>query len=338
MQFEEPTLATNYICLLTDYLSLRGYDLSPVLEALQVSSTALKEAQRRIPVTAFNRALVVASEMTDDPFLGLHIGERIRPAHLSVLGYLLMSCTSPRVAFQLHQRWHQRFTGGEVAEYVYEHDRIWLYWRMPPVPEYTTRPAVETSLASSLTFARWLLGANANPVAVQFPYPAPDDLSEYERLFSCDMTFDAPCSGLCLGASVLETALPQGDPEMHALMQAKTQRIAAELDLTQDESIGRVRREIMECLSQAVPDLESTARRLNISAHTLQRRLAEQNTNFRQELDEVRHRLAIGYLKDPQLTLTEISYLLSFSEPSAFHRAFKRWTGESPRRYRERND
>lgn len=334
---EEPTLATNYISLLTDYLSLRGYDLSQVLHALEISERGLDEAQRRIPVRAFNRALEVACEMTSDPFLGLHIGERIRPAHLSVLGYLLMSCTSPRVAFQLHQRWHQRFTGGEVAEYVYEHDRIWLFWRMPPVPGYISRPAVETSLASSLTFARWLFGVNANPVAVQFPYAAPDDLSEYDRLFGCDMIFDAQCSGLCLGASVLETALPQGDPELHALMQAKAQRIAAEMDLTQDEPIGRVRREIMAGLSQAVPDLENTACRLNISSHTLKRRLAEQNTNFRRELDEVRRRLALGYLKDPKLSLTEITYLLNFSEPSAFHRAFKRWTGESPRSYREKD-
>lgn len=333
---QDSTLTTNYIRLLTDYLTARGFDLAPVLKALDINAAALAtKGHRRVPGTAFNRALDVAIDLTGDAFLGLHIGERVRPAHFGVLGYLLMSCTSPRQAMELHQRWHQRFMGGAIAEYVYEPDHIWLLWHDPQAPRSITRPSVESSLASTLTFCRWLLGANASPLAMRFPHAAPDDMSEYERVFRCAMTFDAPCSGMCLVASVLQTELPQGDPEMHALMQATTQRLAAELDLSQGEPIGRLRREIMARLPEAVPNLDGTARSLNMSGHTLKRRLAEQGTNFRQQLDDVRRSLALGYLKDPQLSLTDIAYLLHFSEPSAFQRAFKRWTGQTPRSYRE---
>jgi len=332
---QEPTLTTNYVRLLTDYLTARGFDLEPVLKALGIDADTLaRQAHNRIPGTAFNRALDVAIEQTGDAFLGLHIGERVRPAHLGVLGYLLMSCTSARKGMELHQRWHQRFMGGAIAEYVYRPDHIWLFWRAPQAPQSVTRPGVESSLASALTFSRWLLGANANPLAMQFPHAAPDDMSEYERVFRSPMTFDAECSGMCLGASVLDTTLPQGDPEMYALMQAKTQGSAAELDLTQGEPVNRLRREIMARLPEAVPDLDSTARSLNLSSHTLKRRLAEQNTSFRKELDEVRHALALGYLKDPQLCLIDITDLLGFSEQSAFQRAFKRWTGQTPQVYR----
>ncbi len=331
----DATLTTANCRLLTDYLALRGHDLTPVLNALGIDAGALADTDRRIPRLAFNQALELAMSLTGDDFLGLHLGEHIRPAHYGALGYVLMSCETPRQVMERHARWHQLVHGGEQSSYTVEHGQLKLSQQWPGAPGLVTRAAGECHMASAVSFARWIFGRDIDPLALHFPYPAPADLHEYQRLFRCPLHFDSTRFGISIDAALLDIILPQADAELRALMEARAQRQATELGLHSEPFIAELRRQIAARIPDQVPNMRGVAQALNISSHTLQRRLAQRGSNFKQELDTVRQDLARNWLLAPDISLIEIAFLLGFSQQSAFNRAFKRWCGLSPQAYRQ---
>jgi len=331
---EAPTLTMAYCRVLTDWLQSRGHALGPVLAALDVPEAALADADRQVSRLRFNAALDRAIEQTGDPFVGLHAGERVRPAHYGVLGYIMMSCDTSRQIIESHQRWHQLVMQGVEVDYEETGELLRLRETAAPLPGLQTRPAGECHAASMLTFARWIFGRQFRPLDMSFPYPQPPMLDEYQRIFQCRLQFDAPCFSLSIHNGELDRPLPQADPELRQMMEAKAARRAAELGLEQDPFLGQLRRVLAGQLTQQLPDMDSTAGALNISARTLQRRLGERQTHFKGVLDDTRRDLAIGYVRDLQLSLVEVAFLLGFSEQSAFNRAFRRWTGMTPGEFR----
>lgn len=330
-----PTLTMAYCRVLTDYLRARGHALAPVLQVLGVSEAELGDADWRIPRVRFNAALEQAIELSEDPFIGLHAGEQVRPAHYGVLGHVMMSCETSRHVIERHRQWHQLVARGEIVEYEETKNLVWLRESLPGGKDLITRAGVECNMAATLTYARWLFGRDIVPAELHFPYPAPADLAEYRRVFRCPMRFDADGLALAIHGGMLDAALPQANPELRQLMEARAARQAAELGLDGDEFLGQLRKVIAARLPQAAPDMDAAAAAMNISARTLQRRLAERGTHYKRALDDTRRDLALSYVRDPQLSLMDAVLLLGFSEQSAFHRAFRRWTGTTPNEYRD---
>lgn len=325
-----------YCRVLTDWLAARGHALAPVLAALDVPERALADPDRRVSRLRFNAALERAIGQTGDPFVGLHAGERVRPAHYGVLGYLMMSCDTSRQIIESHQRWHQLVMQGVDVDYEEGEGLLRLRESLPPLPGLLTRAAGECHAASMLTFARWIFGRQFRPVDMAFPYPQPAVLDEYQRIFQCRLVFDAPCFSLSIHNGQLDQPLPQADPELRRMMEARAARQAAERGIEEDGFMGLLRAAIARLLPQTVPDMDAVATALNVSGRTLQRRLADRGTHFKAALDDVRRDLALGYVGDPQLSLIDIAFLLGFSQQSAFNRAFRRWTASTPGEYRER--
>jgi AraC-like DNA-binding protein len=329
-----PTLTMAYCRVLTDYLVAKGYDLAPVLSVLGVAENEIGNADRLISRVRFNEALDAAIELTGDPFVGLHAGEHIRPTHYGVLGYVMMTCETPRQVIDRHRRWHQLVAGGETVEYEVEGNLLWLRGSLPQAEHLLTRPGVECNMASVISFARWIASPQLNPAEVCFPYPAPLDLVEYRRVFRCPMRFEAQGFALAVANSLLDMPLPQSDPDLRQMMEAKASRQAAELGLEDDVFLGQLRKVLASQFAHVIPDMDTAATAMNISARTLQRRLTERDTNFKRVLDDTRRDLAISYVRDPQLSLVDIAFLLGFSEQSALNRAFRRWTQKTPTDYR----
>lgn len=324
-----------YCRVLTDWLQSRGQALGPVLAALDVPEAALADPDRRVSRLRFNAALERAIEQTGDPFVGLHAGEQVRPAHYGVLGYIMMSCGTSRQIIESHQRWHQLVAQGAEVDYEETGELLRLRETLPPLPGLLTRAAGECHMASMLTFARWVFGRQFRPVDVAFPYPQPALLDEYQRVFQCRLVFDAPAFSLSIHNGMLDLPLPQADPELRQMMEAKALRQAKELGLEADPFLAQLRAAIARLLPQAVPEMDEVAAALNISARTLQRRLQQRGSHFKAAFDDMRRDLALGYVRDPQLSLVDIAFLLGFSQQSAFNRAFRRWTESTPGAYRD---
>lgn len=162
---------------------------------------------------------------------------------------------------------------------------------------------------------------------------APDDPRELERLLGCTVVAPSTWNGVELGRDMLSVPLLRRDPTLRRVLEQHAEAASPHPE-TDDSTVARVSAAIASRLRLGVPSLSAVARQFAISPRTLQRRLAAEGTTFERLVDDVRRRTAERLLRDASLAVGEIGYLLGFSEPSAFQRAFRRWHRISPLAYR----
>ena len=172
-----------------------------------------------------------------------------------------------------------------------------------------------------------------NPDAVFFSHPAPDDISAHEAYFGCPVHFASDRDGLLVSPAALEVPNRLGDAGVSRFFDTHLERELAAL--ADDSALARrVRIQISHALSQGVPNVTDVARRLGMSARTLQRRLADTGHAYQQLVDTARRELAERLLRGTDYSLAEVAFMTGFSDQSAFTRAFRRWAGETPRSFR----
>ena len=173
------------------------------------------------------------------------------------------------------------------------------------------------------------------PFEVRFQHPEPADTRMYMRVFSevATIRFDQPVSGFAFARKMLGDAVPTADAKLHALVRSHADRLLSELPKTASFT-ARARAFLSEGLSRGASSAADVARALHVSPNTLARRLAQEGTTFKALHEELRRTLSLRYLAETDFPLSEIAFLLGFSQAAAFHRAFKRWTGQTPLEYR----
>ena len=180
---------------------------------------------------------------------------------------------------------------------------------------------------------QYLTGGKIKLREVRFNYKTPGDISEYDRIFRCPIKFEADKNALLFDTKFLDYPIQQPNKELLNLFEKQAQKTLKAL--TKQESFSeKVSSLYIKLLQEKPPSIEEVARSLKISVRKLQMHLENEGTSYKDLLNNIRRELAFGYLSDKQISIAEISYLLGFSEPSAFHRAFKRWTGNTPGQYR----
>jgi len=328
------TYSTSFCRILTDYLIAHGYPHERVVAAMGVDEQALADRDGRIPRRAWLDAFDVAVDVTGDPDLGLRVGESIRPAHLGVLGYILMSCESMKQAAELDQRWHSLVADGEHIEYARDGELSRRTLLLPDGEPTPPRCAYACAASAAVGFVRWLT-ADDGLRRVALPYSEPRAREAHDELFRCELVFDAPHVAVWRDPKVLRKPLAQADPGLRVRMEERAAQLAAERNAP-DVFATRVRDLVARDISNKLPDLEAAAAALELSPSALKRRLADRGTSYTKIVDDTRRQLALGYMADASLSLVDVAYLCGFSEQSAFNRAFKRWTGMPPGEFRRR--
>ena len=196
-----------------------------------------------------------------------------------------------------------------------------------------SRLGTESQVAQWLTLSRHITGVELVPAAVTFRHRAPSSVAAHRRFFGRAPRFEASRAGLWFHEADLRRPTLQPDPGLHALLLRKASEELAALP-TESGLAPQVQRQIVELLPSGAPSIDVVARRLGMGARTLRRRLAVEDSSFRSLVDDARRGLADRYLAEPTLSSVEIAFLLGFSDERAFRRAYKRWTGRSPRRRR----
>jgi AraC-like DNA-binding protein len=199
----------------------------------------------------------------------------------------------------------------------------------PNMPRY----CFESAFTSGVRMMRTLTGLELNPLEVTFIYPQPESLEEYKRFFRCPVIFEHKYNSISIHPKILNTPILLPNPELLQYFENYARQFIAEMD-RQDEYTQAVTRIILENLDTENLNIKHVAKEMSLSVRTLQNRLKEEGVVFSDLLTDVRQRLANKYLED-DISVEEITYLLGFSEPSVFRKAFKRWSGLTPRQYRE---
>ncbi len=190
---------------------------------------------------------------------------------------------------------------------------------------------------SNVTMLRQMLGRDFSPIDVELemPLPGPEDLRAYEAALRCPTRFGAPRSAVAIDPAVLGERVQGADP----VLEAAVMKYAAELlDRPDPEGAdairSRLRRHLVGNMQSGHVALEEAARRLGMTARTLQRRLREEGTSFHAVLDDVRRDVALTQMRARRQSIDELAFVLGFEKSSSFHRAFKRWTGLTPGEFR----
>lgn len=257
-------------------------------------------------------------------------------ATLDQLAYLMMSSATLREATNAglkYQNYSGRFSGNLVVTSFSEIQSEGCYQIDAKAELGDLRLlAIEDILTNIVTTARWVLGRALPITKLRCGYPAPPHANQYENIFQCAIEFGAPATQLFFDAAILDQPLPQSSPQIARLYQKLCEEKS--IALNQGEIVWRLWHIIVEDPARP-PSLRNAALQLNCSSRTLSRKLSAQGWTYQQLIDQVRAIHARRFLSDPTLSITRIGQRLGYADSSGFHRAFKKWTGLSPRAFRD---
>jgi AraC-like DNA-binding protein len=312
-----------------------GADVPALYAAAGFDPAALADPDARIPLAVEHALWEEAARVTGDPTFGLSAARALRPGAFDVLDYVVRTAPTLGDALARLARYNRLFH--DVAEFVIEPrgEIVRLVHRFRDGAPH--RHAVEVSLGSIVVVGGQIGGAPIAARAVELRHaPPPGGLDAYVQVFGCVPAFGRADNALELDRAVVERACPAADPALWRVIERHAEALLAARPEPAESTASRVRRLLSGALGEGVASLAAVAARLRMSERTLQRRLADEGVGFDTLLDELRRELATRYLDDPRIAIAEVAYLLGYSEPSAFHRAFKRWTGTTPAAARRR--
>ena len=315
------------------YLSSLKVDVDAFLRLLGVDPQSVQSPDARIPVDTYLRIQDGAAEYVRDPYFGLHMGEFAEAGSWSILGYVMMNCKNLGEAFEKSGK-YSRIIGNMIeakADVRFNKIRVTVF--TPPHAPKMSRHCYESTLSSSVRMMRVLTGVHLCPLEVTFAYPQPESTAEYQRVFGCPVKFGQKENAMTLDWGIVNTPVRLANPDLLAHFEQYAQNLLDEMQ-RRDEHTRAVTRIILSRLDDESLSIEKVAREMAVSVRTLQNRLDAEGVAFSDLLREVRQRLAQKYLRE-NYTVEQITYLLGFSEPSVFCKAFKKWSGVTPREYRE---
>lgn len=337
MKVEDIKITVAFARLLVDYCRARGLGEVPLLKAAGLPENALANPDDWLGLFEYLRLFQSGVDLLQDRNFGLHVGQHIKPGYYGVQGYAVISSANGREALVRAQRYYRLVSGVGQMDIEERGEEVVLLWRsnLPGNP-FPGRQQAEMVITAWITIARWAAGLDIAPSWVTFRHPEPEDTSEQQGVFRCPMTFGVEEYALGFPRSLLDVPFLQADPAIQQMMDATAERRLAELDRKEEPAwLSECRRAVAKGLSRGTPLLEDIAPGLDMTPRELRGRLAGLDMSFKSLLDETRKTIALSLMQDPDMTLVDVSFLLGFSEQSAFQRAFKRWTGRSPGQYRQ---
>jgi AraC-like DNA-binding protein len=327
------TIAASLLADLLGYLRLQGVDADAV--ARRAGLPAHPDPSMRVSATTMYRLWTESIATTGDHDLGLHSGMSFQPGALDIVGYVMLSSHTALDAIRRGARLLQLLNDGLALDVERQETTTTLRLRTLPVDGGALfsdpRQLVETILAGALHQVRLLTQQSVLPRAVHFRHARPSTGDrEHVRLLGIAPQFAADTNALVIGNRDLDVTLQSANPPLLATFESHAEAALSALD-RRDVLSDRVLHEIVAQLKGEAPSIAQVAKALAVSPRHLQRGLAHEGTTFQTLLDDARRELALRHLSDPNATVAKVAWLVGFSEPSAFHRAFRRWTGHSPR-------
>ena len=274
-------------------------------------------------------------ELTGDPAIGLQLGKPFTPQRYGLFGYALLSAATFRHALTVVEYFGQLTFSFFNFRYGEKDGHAWFaMFDPPPIEQELVNLYLDRDMSAAVVGFSETLGEPFVADAIHLMHDGHSREQVYRDHFGTRVHFGSDISKLTFDADLLDHRLPQADPESSEYMQQQCRMLIARLS-KQGKFVDEVRLLILR-RPGCFPSIESVAEQMHMSSSTVRRRLREEGSNYRSLLDEIRFGLARDYLVETRLPLEEISELLGYTEPGNFSHAFRRWCGESPREWRNR--
>ncbi|WNG39414.1 AraC family transcriptional regulator [Archangium violaceum] len=323
-------LLTRVVLAAAERAGVRTRELAA---AAGLDLSQLEDPDARVPHPVHLAVWRESVARSGDECFGARVAELLVPSAYGVVGYAFAASATLAEAWERIAR-HSRLLYDEVHLTREEHgDEVALGYvlagREGPDALY------EAALASLTLNARRLSGGAFRPLRITLRHRAPP--RRLPQLLGAPVLFGQTEDALVLAREAMSVPVRGSDPQLAAILERHAQDLLQRLPPSNDDLVQQVRRVLVDALPDGLPDAATVAARLGLHVRTLQRRLRERGLSLHVLGDEVRQELARVHLANPRLPLAEVAFLLGFSEPSAFHKAFRRWTGLSPGAFRVRN-
>jgi AraC-like DNA-binding protein len=333
MLVPDATCSVRVLRPFAKYLALVGHDAEAWLAPHGLSLDRLQESDLRLPHVQAMTLLARATALSGDSAIGVRAAGCEEPDDFDVVGYAAANCATLGEAMRLAARFIPLVHDGITMELDVAPPMAALRVRVMPGLSFLP-PTIEFLFASLLVYGSRFIGRRTRPLRVELAHPAPADTEPLEEAFR-EVRFDAGEYVMWTQAAALDLPHSAPDRSLLGILTSHADGRLRQLSPSPRSFAEKVRAAIGDELATGSPGVEQVARRLAISPRTLHRRLSGAGTSYGELVDDVRRSQAMLHLAGSQFTIGEISSLLGFGHPNAFHKAFKRWTRMTPAQYRE---
>lgn len=329
---EPGTIAICFVAAALQSVRGRALDADELLATVGLSPSLLTVPQARVSARHYGALWRTIAVALDDEFFGQD-SRRMKAGSFAMLCHSVLGCRTLGQALDRSLRFYALLLddilgkserdGGEA--------RIVLQGRVAGAGQRVFAHELLLMLLHGVSC--WLVGRRIPILRSEFSYAEPAHSAEYRLMYCADLRFNSPHTLIAFDAGYLDLPVVQNERSVKEFLRTAPEGIL--LKYKNASSLNaRVRRLLRQCPPGEVPDFEGLAGQLNMTPPTLRRRLHEEGESYRSIKDQLRRDLAIGYLSHSGRSVVDIALELGFSERSAFHRAFRKWTGASPGEFR----
>ena len=321
-----------YALILIELACEAGVAREALLQETSLADADVAAIGARVSDDDFRILVDTALRLTNDPALGLRLGQRLNLGAHAVLGQAFLTCRDLAEVVELLGRYYHVLASD--LELAFEEDDGRFTIIASPASTYLPQHfGLECIAAAMRNTIAGLLGGDDLPLRFEFPYAAPAHLAVYREVLGDDLHFERPRASWSFPDGYLSTPLPSSNPALRKLYEAECDRLLSDLQGASD--LASQSRRLLRKLEGQYPQMPQLAGMLNVAPRTYRRRLADLGTSYQALLDQVRSEHADRLLKETQLPIASIAYRLGFNDPSNFRRAYRSWTGRSPRDTRD---
>ena len=312
-----------------------GLDSSTILleAGLPANTLLTKAADQFVPIAGMERAYAVAEAQSQEFYLAARLGSQQEMSTLlGVVGFVMQQCKTVGEALAELTHYFSFQVRGAYLQIIPNNDQVALVFsveesfRLP-----STRHTVEFALAASVSIMQSLCGASWKPMFTQFMHDEAKESYRLKAYFHSSIHFNQEQNAVIFRASDLERQITSANPELNKILHGYLSHLENQFS---DDTLAQIEKLIQQALASGSCDVNKVAAFMGVHRRTLHRILRRENTTFTRILEKVRKDLAISMLLQGNVSISLIADMLCYSEPSAFSRAFKRWSGSTPQQYR----
>jgi len=324
---EQRSALAGWVLAIVKAMEVKGIDARAVMAEIGMDAERLEGGYSRFSQVQLSELWKRAVCLSGDPTFGLTVAQHVRPATFHAVGYA-MSCSATLYrAVSRFAQYTRLISDSATATLTESEGRVLLDFHFDTGGDRPIYETVDTVLASVVAYLRWIANESFDPVEVRFAHAIAPSSQEFERFFGCPVIYDAPQTCLVFDKDQLSRPILSSDEELASLLDGAASRFLEQR--MAGRFAVRVRDLMISQLPGEVPTKARTAQLLGLTERTLLRRLKDEGTTFAEVLRQLREELAFQYLRRG-MCLSEVAYLLGFSDNGTFSRAFKQWTGRRP--------
>jgi AraC-like DNA-binding protein len=314
-------------------IKLHGGDPDSILGNATINTSDLSNPLNEINLNQYCLLFEEAAKNTGHDSFGLDFGAQFQPEQLGAIGYAAIASPTLSAALRNMEYYFSVHQGQSSFGLIQEEDVIWLSYRILDERIRHRRQDAELSIGMFRNIFRRALGADWAPLEIRFEHEKPENFTEHEKIFNAPIMFGRRTNAFAFRRSDLAKKMPDQDPYLFAIIEGFL-KSRSKLSTSIEDFATVVRNQIKLHLGDCALNLTTIAKIMGYTESSFQKELKETGVNFNDLLRAARQELALHYIKDKNIPLTEVAFLLGYSELSAFSRAFRAWTGLSPQLYR----